>query len=68
MASLPPEEIEYQQSRSYEDASQSLIGFYVVCIAVTFLCMLSRTTSRLLTSVGLKADDWTFLVGAVWIH
>ena len=65
MATLPPEELAYQQAHRDEDASGSLIAFYAVCIALTFLCAVSRTTSRRLSSLGLQADDWTLLVGAV---
>lgn len=65
MASIPPEEVEYQTSHFYEDESGSLAAFFTVCIVVTLLCMVSRTTSRLLTNVGMKADDWTLLIGAV---
>lgn len=65
MSSIPPEEVEYQEARFHEDESRSLAAFFTVCLGVTFFCMVSRTTSRLLTSVGLRADDWTFLVGAV---
>lgn len=65
MSSIPPEEVEYQEARFHEDESRSLAAFFTVCLGVTFFCMVSRTTSRLLTSVGLRADDWTFLVGAL---
>ncbi len=66
MAQLPPEVAAYQLSHLYEDESQELGAYYIVCIAITFLCMVSKITSRRVAHVGLKSDDFAFLIGAVW--
>ena len=66
MAELPPEVAAYQLSHLYEDESQELGAFYIVCIAASFVCMVSKITSRRVARVGLKGDDFAFLTGAVW--
>lgn len=66
MAELPPEVAAYQLSHLYEDESQELGAFYIVCITASFVCMVSKITSRRVARVGLKGDDFAFLIGAVW--
>lgn len=66
MAELPPEAAAYQRSHIDEDESQELGAYYIACIAASFVCMVSKITSRRVARVGLKSDDFAFLVGAVW--
>ena len=65
MAGLTPEEVAYQESHLYEDSTHQLGAFFIVCVVVSFLCMVARATSRLITQLDLKADDYTFLIGTV---
>ena len=65
MAELPPDAEAYQRARLHEDESQELGAFYVVCIAASFMCMVSKIGSRKVARVGLKSDDYAFLIGSV---
>ena len=65
MASIPLNEVQYQESHLYQDETHSLGGCFIVCFMLAFLSMVARVVSRRLTSDGLKIDDCILLIGAV---
>ncbi|MCJ1240094.1 hypothetical protein MMC14_008094 [Varicellaria rhodocarpa] len=64
MSSIPTAEVQSQQSHLYQNQTHQLSAFFIVCAAVSLICMIARTVSRKVTGLGFKADDYVFLAGA----
>lgn len=65
MALLPRQSEDYQWAHPEEDQTRNLGGFYIVIVFITALCMFLRVLSRKITRLGIKRDDWFFLIGSV---
>ena len=68
MSSIPTAEVQSQQSHLYQNQTHQLSAFFIVCAAVSLICMIARTVSRKVTGLGFKADDYVFLAGAVGLQ
>lgn len=65
MASLFPNEVQYQQAHIDEDKSPRIIAACVVCLVAAFLVVILRFVSRRLVRSPLQADDYTIIVSLV---
>lgn len=65
MASLPPQEIQYQLEHQHENRAIDIIAANTVMLTAAYVAVALRFTSRRLMHATLGADDWVMAVGLV---
>ena len=48
--------------------SQDLGAVFILCFVIALLCLIARVTSRQISGVGLKVDDYSYILGVVCLR
>ncbi|KAI9673626.1 MAG: hypothetical protein M1817_002263 [Caeruleum heppii] len=67
MATIPPEELQYQLANIDDDQSQGLAAVNIIGVMLAIISVVLRLLSRKISGLPLKADDYTIIAALFFV-
>lgn len=66
MATIPPNEIQYELENTHDNRAPNIIVSYTVCLSLAFIAVALRFVARRVSKASLRADDWWIVISLVY--